>query len=206
MSQYIKASTPIERFIHWVLAISCLLLIISGLGFMFHDLSFVSRFFGGLYAMKVIHSYLGIVFGISLLFSLFTWWEAAKFDSKDIEWVKVGGGYLKKDVQIPEVGRYNAGQKMFFVFVIVFGALIFISGLMMWFPFSFPKGLVRLSYVVHVLSFLALVPFIVVHIYLGSIGAPGGIHAMITGYVAKEWVEKHHPGWLKEVESGQREG
>ena len=206
MSQYIKASTPFERFIHWVLAISCLLLVISGLGFMFHDLSFVARFFGGLNGMKLAHEILGIVFGIALLFSLFTWMEAAKFDSKDIDWVKVGGGYLKKDVELPEVGRYNAGQKAFFVFVIVFGALILISGIMMWFPFSFPKGLVRLAYVAHALGLLALVPFIVVHIYLGSIGAPGGIQAMITGYVTKEWVKKHHPGWFREVESGQREG
>jgi formate dehydrogenase subunit gamma len=199
-AKYIKASTPVERFIHWVLAISCLLLVISGMGFMFHDLSFISRFFGGHYAMKLVHQYLGIVFGIALLFSLFTWWEAAKFDADDIEWIKVGGGYLSKNVKVPEVGRYNCGQKMFFVFIIVFGTLILASGFMMWFPFSFPKELVRWAYVAHVLGLLALAPFIVVHIYLGSIGAPGGIHAMITGYVEREWVKKHHPGWLKEVE------
>ena len=98
-AKYIKASTPVERFIHWVLAISCLLLVVSGMGFMFHDLSFISRFFGGHYAMKLVHQYLGIVFGIALLFSLFTWWEAAKFDADDVEWIKVGGGYLSKNVK-----------------------------------------------------------------------------------------------------------
>jgi|SaaInl7_200m_RNA_FD_contig_123_9410_length_3469_multi_10_in_2_out_0_3 formate dehydrogenase subunit gamma len=198
--KYIQASTAAERVIHWVLAISCLLLVISGLGFMFHDLSFIARFFGGHYAMKMVHEYLGIVFGISLLFSLFTWSDAAKFNSDDAAWISVGGGYLKKDVEIPEVGRYNAGQKLFFVFLILFGGLVFATGLAMWFPFALPKELVRWAYPLHVLSLLALVPFIVVHIYLGSIGAPGGIQAMTIGYVAREWAKKHHPGWVKEVD------
>lgn len=198
----IQASTPFERVIHWILAISCLILVISGLGFMFHDLSFISRFFGGLYAMKIVHNYIGIIFGISLLFSLFIWFkDAAKFDADDIQWIKVGGGYLIKDVEVPEIGRFNAGQKLFFVCVIIFGALMFISGLIIWFSLSFPKGLVRLSYVVHALGLLVLGPFIVVHIYLGTIGCPGGLQGMTYGLVERIWAKKHHPKWLREVES-----
>jgi formate dehydrogenase subunit gamma len=197
----IQASTPFERVLHWILAISFLILAVTGLGFMFHSLSFVSRFFGGLNAMQCVHNYVGIIFGISVLFSLFTWIDAAKFDSDDIQWFKVGGGYLKKDVEVPEMGRYNAGQKLFFVFVIIFGGLLFISGIIMWFPLSFSKGLVKLSYVLHVLSFLALGLFTVVHIYLGSVGVPGGLQAITRGYVEKAWAKKHHPKWLREVES-----
>ena len=116
----IEASTSFERVLHWIMAISFLLLAITGLGFMFHSLSFVSRFFGGLDAMRCVHNYVGVIFGISVLLSLFTWIEAAKFNTDDIKWFSVGGGYLKKDVEVPEMGRYNAGQKLFFVFLIIF--------------------------------------------------------------------------------------
>ncbi|MCE5280562.1 MAG: cytochrome b/b6 domain-containing protein [Deltaproteobacteria bacterium] len=43
-------------------------------------------------------------------------------------------GYLWHVEKIPEAGKYNPGQKLFFPAVAVFGALMVLTGLVMWFP------------------------------------------------------------------------
>ena len=74
------------------------------------------------------------------------------------------------------------------------------SGLIMWFPLSFSKQLVRTMYVVHSLGFLTIFAFVFVHLYLVTIGAPGSSPAMFTGWVTRGWMKKQHPKWLKEME------
>ncbi len=48
-----------------------------------------------------------------------------------------GGGYLWHVDKVPEVGKYNPGQKAFFLAVAGCGVLMFVTGLIMWFPLSF---------------------------------------------------------------------
>ena len=47
---------------HWMLAISCILLIITGFAFLFH-LDGVGAVFGGYETMKTVHNWVGVVFG-----------------------------------------------------------------------------------------------------------------------------------------------
>ena len=71
---YIKATTPFERLVHWVLAGSCLVLIFTGIDFLFHGLDFFSSFFGDSYrAVMQIHNWFGILFGLSLLLAILVW-------------------------------------------------------------------------------------------------------------------------------------
>ncbi len=44
------------------------------------------------------------------------------------------GGYLWHVDKVPETGKYNPGQKMFFLTVAACGVLMIITGLIMWFP------------------------------------------------------------------------
>jgi len=75
-----------------------------------------------------------------------------------------------------------------------------VTGLLMWFPGSLPTGLVRWMYPLHALGFLAIFAFFFVHLYLGTIGNPGTVQAMIHGWVTRGWLKKQHPGWLREME------
>ena len=54
----IKATDAYERTIHWMLAVSCLLLCVSGLGMMYHSLNFLGTMIGGLKVLKLIHNFL----------------------------------------------------------------------------------------------------------------------------------------------------
>jgi formate dehydrogenase subunit gamma len=198
----IKATSGYERFVHWMLAISCLLLCLTGLGMMYHSLNSLSVIMGGMKGLKLVHNYTGLIFGVSLVLAIQMWWrEAGLFVfPEDIDWIMTAGGYLWHVDKVPEVGKYNPGQKMFFLTVAAFGVVMLITGFVMWFPAYLSVELVRWTYPLHVLGFLIIFAFFFVHLYLGTIGSPGSVSAMISGWVTRAWLKKQHPKWLKEME------
>ena len=113
----IQATDAFERIVHWVMAISCIILFLTGLGMMFKSLNFLGTIVGGMKNLKYIHNLTGLVFGFSLIFAISMWWKEAGVIEmpEDLEWIKCAGGYLWKVEHPPEVGKYNPGQKMFFI-------------------------------------------------------------------------------------------
>ena len=198
----IQATDAFERIVHWSLALSCLALFATGLGMMFHSLNFIGILMGGLKSLKYVHNFVGLWFGVSLYFSIRMWWKEAGVFSmpEDLDWIRVAGGYVWHVDKVPEVGKYNPGQKMFFLAVALCGALMVATGLIMWFPLVFPAGFVRLMYMLHAFGFIVIFAFFFVHLYLGTVGSPGSLPAMLTGWVTRAWLKKQHPKWLKEME------
>jgi formate dehydrogenase subunit gamma len=198
----IQARDWYERMVHWTLAISCLVLFITGLAMMFHSFNIIAEIMGGLVVTKYIHNFTGLLFALALLLAIKMWWhEAGVFTMpEDLEWMKTAGGYLWHVDHVPEVGKYNPGQKMFFLAVAIFGGIMVITGIIMWFPLSFPSWLVRWLFFLHALGFVVIFPLFFVHLYLGTIGSPGSLQAMTTGWVTRAWLKKQHPKWLKEME------
>jgi formate dehydrogenase subunit gamma len=41
------------------------------------------------------------------------------------------------------------------------------------------------------------------HIYMGTIGTPGSLEGMKTGYVDETWAREHHSLWYDDVKSGK---
>jgi formate dehydrogenase subunit gamma len=197
----VKVSDSKERIIHWTMAGSCILLIITGIAIMFRTIGQVLPwFFGGFYALRTIHHVTGVVFTVALVFAFFNWVkECLHFDADDMAWMKVAGGYLGGNPKLPEMGKFNTGQKMFFFIVVIFGALVACSGYIMWFPASFGRGLVGLSYMVHAASMLMLTLGWLAHWYLGTIANPGGFSAITTGWVSKAYVKSHQPKYYREL-------
>ncbi|MDD5231989.1 MAG: formate dehydrogenase subunit gamma [Syntrophales bacterium] len=202
----IQATDAFERVVHWSLAVSCIVLFVSGLGMMFKSFNFIGTMVGGLRILKYVHNFTGIFFIVSLVLSIRMWWkEAGTFEMPgDLEWMKAAGGYLWHVDNVPEVGKYNPGQKAFFLAVAVFGAAMGVSGLVMWFSTGFPAFAVRWMYVLHALGFLVLFAFFFVHLYLGTIGSPGSLPAMTTGRVTRAWAKKQHPKWLREMDESAK--
>ena len=198
----IKASSAFERVVHWSMALFCLLLCITGMGMMYHSLNFIGEIMGGMIVLKYVHNFSGLFFGVSLLFAFGMWWKEAGLFSfpEDLQWLKAFGGYLWRVDKMPEVGKYNFGQKIFFLVVAGYGMIMVVSGLIMWFPLSFSTGLVRIMFVLHALGFVLILPFFFIHLYMATIGVPGSAPAMLTGWVTRAWLKKQHPKWLKEME------
>ncbi|MEN6447147.1 MAG: formate dehydrogenase subunit gamma [Syntrophaceae bacterium] len=194
----VRVTDPVERIAHWILAVSCLFCVLTGLGLMFHSWSVIPELLGGYYATKWMHIFSGVIFTFSLVYGYFMWKKDCEFEEDDLGWILQGGGYLWQTTKLPPVYKYNAGQKAFFWFLVVFGAILVISGLIMWNPLIFPVMVARFAYMLHAMSVVVLASFIVVHIYLGTIGNPGTVSAMITGLVSKAWCETHCPRWYAE--------
>jgi formate dehydrogenase subunit gamma len=199
----IKATTGYERFVHWMLAISCLLLCYTGLGMMFESLNFLGIIMGGLKGLKIVHNFTAIIFTVSLILAIKMWWrEAGIFVfPEDIDWVLAAGGYLWHVDKVPETGKYNPGQKAFFLVVALFGAMMVVTGFFMWLqPAFLPMVALRWMYPLHVFGFIVIFAFFFIHLYLGTIGNPGSVQAMISGWVEKPVLKMLHPKWVKEME------
>jgi len=203
MDKMIKKAGAFEIINHWVMAISCILLAVQGYGFLFH-IEGIGSAFGGFNSMKTWHNYLGIAFSVSLFFSIFMYLkEALTFDSDDIGWITVLGGYLSHKVKVPPMGKINTGQKFFYLAVLIFGIGISASGYVIWLlPGN--KQYILLSHIVHNISFVILMIAIPVHIYLGTIANPGTLRIMLSGTVPYQWAKKRHPKWVAEVERGHK--
>lgn len=197
--KFVVASTPYERVIHWVLAGTCLALVFTGLIIAVNSFAPLAEMLGGYRAVKDYHRFIGLVFTIALVFAVRHWYkEAGYIDKTDIEWMKAAGGYLWK-AKIPEPYKYNAGQKLFFITVALYGAVMVATGLLLWFG----KGLIwaplmRWTVVFHALGVAVMGGFSMVHIYLGTVGTTGSLPVMTDGKVTEAWAKTHMPGYYRE--------
>ena len=196
MAEMVRKSDNDEIVNHWILAGSCILLMITGFAFLFH-LNFISSVFGGFNAMKTVHNWLGIVFGLSLLYSMSHYLkDALEYDEDDVQWFKVAGGYLSHNVKVPPMGKYNPGQKLYYLAIVVAGIAIALSGFGIWLL----KGnttMMLLSHLVHNVAFCIFVIAVPVHIYLGTLANPGTFQIMVSGMLPLETAKKRHPKWMK---------
>lgn len=198
----IRKETTFGIVNHWTLAISCILLTISGYGFLF-QIQFIGTLFGGFETMKYIHNYLGVVFTASLILSMAFWLkECITFDKDDITWIKVAGGYLSHKVAIPPMHKLNTGQKLAYLGVLGMGFGIIATGFIIWLmPEN--RSLLILAHFIHNVCFVGMAMFIPIHIYLGAIANPGTMRIMIYGTVPVWWARKKSPKWIQEVEEGR---
>lgn len=130
-----------ERFSHWLLAGSFIVLGISGLIVLFGR-SFIAPVFGKevnavlLTGSKFVHNNLAWPFMLALVFVFFLWvWHNIP-NRTDITWFRMAGGIIGKEH--PPAKKFNAGQKIIFWSVILLGGSISMSGLSLLFPYELP--------------------------------------------------------------------
>jgi formate dehydrogenase subunit gamma len=106
---------------------------------------------------------------------------------------------MRYETELQEVGKYNAGQKLFFWAVVFGAAAMLVSGIVMWFPTSFHLIFRTIAYWLHEITFIAFVVGVIYHIYMSTAAMPGTLGAMTRGTVTKAWARWHHPRWYREV-------
>jgi formate dehydrogenase subunit gamma len=198
MAEMVRKSSVDEILNHWILAGSCILLMITGFAFLFHFES-VGAIFGGFNTMKSVHNWGGVVFSISLLYSMRHYLkESFEYDADDLGWFKVAGGYLSHKVTVPPMGKYNPGQKLYYLAVIGAGIAIALSGFGIWFMKE-DTTIMLLSHLVHNVAFVIFAIAVPVHIYLGTVANPGTFKLMVSGTLPVSEAKKRYPKWMKAV-------
>ncbi|WP_409201589.1 formate dehydrogenase subunit gamma [Leisingera sp. S132] len=131
----------IERFAHWLLAGSFIVLGLTGLLVLFGRF-FVAPYLGKdlnatlLLASKWLHNNVAWGFILALIM-VFVMWVAHNIPNRtDLMWLRQFGGIIGNSH--PPAKKFNAGQKVIFWSVILLGGSIALSGLSLLFPFEMP--------------------------------------------------------------------
>ncbi len=198
----------IERFAHWTLASTFIILALTGLNLIIGKTVIAPVFgeaaFGTLTAWgKVAHNYLAWPFMVSLVLIVLLWIIHNVPDKLDWEWIKQGGGLFSKGVH-PPARKFNAGQKLIFWSVVLGGAALSYTGVMLMFPGEAGTAADWQFYqTIHALVAAGLSAIVIAHIYIGSVGMEGAFDAMGSGEVDENWAKEHHALWVEEVKSTQ---
>ena len=201
----IKRFGAVERFAHWLMAGSFIMLALTGLNLVLGRsllLPVVGEdAFGALTASgKVVHNYMGWAFMLGLVLAFVVWVGRNLPRGHDIAWIAAGGGLLKKGIH-PPAGKFNAGQKLIFWSVVLGGAALSFTGVMLLFPvLAGTQADWQFYQLIHGIVSALLSAVILAHIYIGSIGMEGAFDAMGSGEVDLNWAKEHHALWVEEME------
>ncbi|WP_278923153.1 formate dehydrogenase subunit gamma [Pseudophaeobacter profundi] len=221
----------IERFAHWLMAGSFVILGVTGLLSLFGRVV-IAPYLGKapnaaiLDLGKWLHNMVawGFIVGLVMVFVM---WVAHNIPNRtDLVWLRQFGGIIGS--AHPPAKKFNAGQKMIFWSVILFGTSIAVSGISLLFPYELqlfaktfavinstglpemlgfgvlpvdlaPQEEMQLAQAWHAALSFVLMAIIIAHIYIGSLGMEGAYDAMGSGEVDEAWARQHHSIWLEEV-------
>lgn len=216
----------LERFAHWLMAGSFVVLAFTGLNILFGRHVLMPLIGKEIFASitmwgKYLHNYLAFAFmlGVALAFVL---WVVHNFPNRhDLVWLLKGGGLFSKGSH-PPAKKFNAGQKILFWSVVILTISVSLSGIALMFPFETafmaktfaalnaigfelptsvsPIQEQQLNQIWHAIVGIAFIVIILGHIYIGSVGMEGAFDAMGSGEVDTNWAREHHSLWVEEME------
>ena len=104
-----------ERTNHWLIALGFVLAGLSGLALFHPALFWLSNLFGGGPWTRILHPFIGLFMLLVFLPLAASVWGDNRMHPADWKWLR----HLKdvvhnREEHLPEVGRYNAGQKLLF--------------------------------------------------------------------------------------------
>ncbi len=192
-----------ERINHWILAIAFVLAALSGLALFHPSMYWMSSLVGGGTWSRILHPFIGLVMTVSFVLLALAVGKHNRMEERDWKWLReMPKATSHDDPRLPEVGRYNGGQKILFKVLVASMVLLLLSGIVIWrsyFSAYFPIGIVRLAAVVHALAGFVLVCSIIGHVYAAIFWVTGSMGAMTRGFVTPGWAWRHHRAWFRET-------
>ena len=192
---------PEERSLHWLLAVTFLAMLATGLILylpVFAELAANRRLWKSIHLGAAIAFWAGLVvlFLTDLSGSLRrTAGEFDRFDDDDLRWL--GWAVARRGLE-PPAGRFNAGQKLNAALVAGLMVVFTVSGVLIYLQETDAAVRGRTSAIlVHDIATWIAVPLIAGHLYLALVN-PSTRHSlrgMVLGTVRRDWARRHHPKW-----------
>jgi len=195
------------RINHWVTATCLILLALSGLALFHPSLFFLTGLFGGGQTTRAIHPWIGVVLFFSFAGLFIRFWKANLWRREDGTWMaRLHDVLTGNEEKLPEVGKYNAGQKVVFWSMSILIITLIVSGFIVWDQYfseytTIPQK--RVAILVHALAAVTIICVWIVHVY-AAIWVRGTIGAMTRGKVTGGWAWRHHRKWLRELVGGKK--
>ncbi|MDY3114777.1 MAG: formate dehydrogenase subunit gamma [Sutterella sp.] len=202
--------SALDVAMHWLAAIPCMLLIITGLfigagrtwfaGVMSpeHYTSFIN-------GSEMVHNFVAFPFMVGSIVIILKWASRQFPEACDLKWFAQLGGYInigKGPKSHPDAGFANAGEKAFFWTFTIFGIALMVTGCMLLYPNLFgamSKNAANLALIVHIVSAIIVGAFSVVHIYMGAVMSEGGLENMLSGKCDENWAKQNHNLWYAKL-------
>ncbi|KXG44172.1 formate dehydrogenase subunit gamma [Tepidibacillus decaturensis] len=197
--------TKADRIMHWAVAFGFVLLAISGFIIFFQGSAALLSTKLGI-GVRIVHR-IGAIFFVAapmiyLIFShnRFCWLCVFKWSKQDLGWLKAAPKhYFFGGDGMPPQEKYNTGQKLYYLFVVIFGPILALTGFALWFDWFKENRFIIL--ILHDIGAITLVAFFFVHVYLSAIHPRERVsfEAMATGFMDQEYAEHHHKLWYDKV-------
>lgn len=194
---------------HWLAAIPCLLLILTGLvigagRIWFAPIMTPDHFSSFVTGSVMIHNFVAFPFIVGAVIIMVKWAARQFPEACDAKWFACLGGYINigGKAKHPDAGFANAGEKAFFWCFVIFGLMLIVTGLMMLYPSIFggiTKDGANLALVLHIISAVILGAFSVVHVYMGAVMSEGGMENMLSGKCDENWAKQNHNLWYAKL-------
>jgi len=204
------------RINHWIVAVTFVCLAVSGLALFHPSLFWLTALFGGGQMARWLHPWFGLVLAVSF-FGLFVRFLSQNLPERT-DWVwltRIRDVMASREDYLPEVGKYNAGQKLVFWSQAVLISILLVTGIGLWLAavaniealtgFKPTIDQLRWAAVIHATAAVLAIMVWIVHVY-AAIWVRGTFAAMIQGSVTGGWGWRHHRKWLRsEVKKGDIE-
>jgi len=199
----------VERLCHWITAFAYVYCLSTGLAFYSPYLFWIAVVLGGGPTARFWHPILGLCFVVAAMWMHRLWRSDMSITPEDRAWVdKVKYYVVNQDELVPPQWRFNAGQKQFY-WAMFYGAIVLaLTGVAMWWPEYVPRGLFWIRPVVailHCIGALVTIGAFMIHVYMSLFTVPGGLRAMVTGFVSRDWARTHHRLWYEKVAGKPRD-
>jgi formate dehydrogenase subunit gamma len=190
----------VARINHWITAICFVLLLLSGLAMFDPMLFWLSGLFGGGQWTRTLHPWIGTVLALSYAGMIVQFWRDNLWNRDDIAWLGAIRRVLGNEEEgVPEIGRFNAGQKAVFWSMALLVPVLLVTGLVIWeayFASYTTVGQRRIAVLIHSAAAVFAIVIWIVHVY-AAIWVRGSVRAMTQGYVTAGWAWRHHRKWLR---------
>jgi formate dehydrogenase subunit gamma len=194
----VRRFTRSELAAHWVVAMSVLAMIATGLALgvnIAHDAVFPIHV-GSVFALATGLAVIAAAGNRRALRA--TAHELRSLDADDRRWFAwAPRAALRRGGDPPPIGKFNAGQKANAILVTLFLLTVTGSGLYLW---ARVHGMVANSNIdgaVHNLSAIAIIALVCGHLYMAVLnpGTRRALAGIVTGRVDARWAVEHHPAW-----------
>jgi formate dehydrogenase subunit gamma len=174
---------------------------LTGLAFFHPSMYFLAELFGGGPWARILHPFFGVALFVIFLGMMARFWRHNLIDRQDREWLGRWRDVMaNREEAVPEVGRYNGGQKIVFWIMVASLVVLLATGVVFWRPYfrdAFPIEAIRVATLLHSAAAVLMIFTVIVHVY-AVIWVKGTLRAMTVGTVARSWARKHHLRWFKQ--------
>jgi formate dehydrogenase subunit gamma len=198
---FVRRFTRSELAAHWVLALSVLTMIATGLALgvnVAHDTVFPVHV-GSVFALA---AGLVVVAAAGNRRALRrTARDLRSLDADDRRWLAwAPRAAVRRGGDPPPIGRFNAGQKANAILVTLLLLTVTGSGLYLWAKVHGMVSNSNLGGAVHNLSAIGIIALVCGHLYMAVLnpGTRRALGGIVTGRVDAGWAADHHPAWRPE--------